>query len=533
MCHASSLIDASSSEPISLSTRKPSWSRVRVSEHDDCQLIYQLLEATYGQTPILNNVREAVIKLGGIREGCFFPTYNEHSKRYEEREQLRSVDAAHPILDTVRILGLDSEQPEHPVSGHELFKQLTWHEPEIRAERETHLAEDPERWHVQSYTGLRDAEFKHAAAPLLLMHCPNIENLTYSVCPMNYNRDPQAPYTAHPLERTLLRNNYGKLPQMHLQRLRHVRLLPEAGLWWDDRRTYSHMDILGQMRLFHRLPAIESIAIDGITINGGADYLEHIPPHTSVIKSIHVGHSMLPSSLIAPLIRMPKQLEEFSHSVGGRDSRDGGHYMFSTKTLGKALWAQRASLRKLDIDVDDLLLDDKYDKYAEEDYEEYREEVTGSDKPYWYDEWFELDERDSTGPLHVHDLPDTREYTNTIGSLHDFENLTDLRIGIKLLLGPPESKTPFRLVEALPRKLDFLLLRGYTRSQVAKYDEAIDELLALRHEQLPALKEIRGVEECIPSAKVERARRRRWGEDEEEEEEVQYWELEEGDQHWA
>ncbi|KAK0930051.1 triosephosphate isomerase [Friedmanniomyces endolithicus] len=509
----------------------PSWSRIRVVDHSDCENIRQLLEASYTQPQALNGIKEAVIKLKLIRETTFFNTYNTHAKPYVEHEQLRVVAADHPLHDTIRILDLAADEAEHKLPEDKVVKHLTWHDPSVREERQARLAEDAERWHVHTYTGLQDGEFLHHAAPLLLMHCSNIENLTYSVCPYTYNADRQAPYRAHILEQSLLRNNYGKLPEPHLQQLRHVRLLPETGLWYDDGRTYSHMDVLGQLRLFHRLPNIESLAIDGITTNGGADHLEHFPPHTSNLKSIHVGHSMLPSTLVAVLIRIPKHLEEFIFFVGGRDTRDGGRNLFSARTLGKALWDQRASLRRLIIDVDGLLQDDKYDRQEYERYLKESRRRAPDEQPYWYDEWFRLDEQTSTGgPWHVHDLADTREYSNTIGSLHDFEKLTHLSLGVKLLLGPPESKTPFRLVEALPKCLESLLIRGYTRGQTAKFDEAIGELVALCSEQLPALKDIRGLEECIPSADVEVTRRRMVAPVPGEKEEADYWELDEGDQ---
>jgi hypothetical protein len=153
--------------------------------------------------------------------------------------------------------------------------------------------------------------------------CPNIENLTYSSCPLPYVPDRNVgPHREHLLN-TLLRKNYGKLPQMHLQKLRHVRLLPEVGISYHGGDTYEFIDLLAEARLFHRLPAIESISVDGITSNNDADHLGEFPPRTSNIKSIHVGHAMLPSSELAPLIRMPRNLEEFTHSVGGRDSNDG------------------------------------------------------------------------------------------------------------------------------------------------------------------------------------------------------------------
>ncbi|KAK5733982.1 triosephosphate isomerase [Elasticomyces elasticus] len=524
------LADESAAQVPTVDTVTPphGWTRIRINNKDDHQHIYELLEASHEHPQASNSVKEAIIKLAQVREGSFFPTHNEHSKPYEDSETARTVLPTHPLRQIIKVLDLKVD-----AVGDEAryVKHLTWHEPGLHTERETQLAADPEKWHVASYISLQNALFAHHAAPMLLMLCENIESLTYSSSPYSYLPDNGGEYSQHVLLRTLLRNNYGQLPDKHLQRLRHVRILPEYDLWYDDDRTYSHMDLLGQIRLFHRLPGIESIAVDGIEIHGGADSLEFMPPATSNIRTIRIGHSMLASDILASLIRMPKQLEAFAYSVGGRDTRDGGHDMFSARTIGKALGDQCESLCVLDIDADDQLTDDRHDI---ESHEEILEDLKDyMDVPYWYDEWFRLDEEASTGPLHVHDLPDTRVYDNTIGSLHDFAKLSELSIGVKLLLGPPESATPFRLVEALPVSLEYLLIRGYTRGKVAKYDEAIDDLLALRAERLPVLREIHGVEQCSPSTEIE-ARRRMWGPVKyEEEEEVDYWELDEGDQSWA
>jgi hypothetical protein len=211
--------------------------------------------------------------------------------------------------------------------------------------------------------------------------------------------------------------------------------------------------------------------------------------------------------------------------------QSGGHWIFTAKILGKAIWSSRSSLRKLDIDVDSMLSDDNHD---EEEYVERRtEEADYIEEPYWRDEYFRQDEADSPGPLELYEVPDDRTYNNTIGSLHDFEALTHLSLGVKLLLGPPGSITPFRLVDALPKSLRSLTIRGYTKGVVAKYDAAIGELLACRAEVLPALAEVSGVEELIPSADVEASglmrHYRRAGR---EVAEVQYWEYDEGNEGW-
>ncbi|KAK3112210.1 hypothetical protein LTR53_011748, partial [Teratosphaeriaceae sp. CCFEE 6253] len=491
-----------------------------------------LLEASYKDPPALHTVREAVIMLKQIRLLHCFSTFNEHSNPYEERERLRDVSRSHPLYETLRALDFEGGDATRKSFEDEVVKHLTWHEPALHMTRQAHLAADSERWHVQPYMNKQGDHFTHYAAPLLLMLCPNIETLTYSACPLDYDPDPAHGHErGHLLERTLLRNNYALLPEAHLQQLRHLRLLPETGLWWDDGRDYSHVDLLGQIRLFHRLPAIESIAVDGITIHGGADYINYLPPHTSNIRRIAVGHSLLPGSIVAALIRMPRHLEAFSLAVGGRDSNDGGYYAISPKTLGKTLWDQRDALRKIDLDIDDVLTASSDDEDDREEYMASLDEDTG--ESYWRDTWFKLDEQVSTGPLYHWDLPDTRQYDETIGSLHDFQHLTHLSIGIKLLLGPPDSDAPFQLIEGLPTSLEYLLLRGYTRGQVPRYDEAIDELLARRSKQLPALTQLQGVDALIPSAEFEQTSRR-WPPPayNEEEEEAHYWKLDESNRDW-
>lgn len=202
----------------------------------------------------------------------------------------------------------------------------------------------------------------------------------------------------------------------------------------------------------------------------------------------------------------------------------GGHYLFTAKTLGKALWSSRSSLKKLDVDVDNMLFDDYHDEeeYVERcaEYEDYIEE------PYWRDEYFKQDEKDSPGPLELYELPDDRDYNNTIGSLHDFEQLTHLSLGVKLLLGPPDSTTPFQLIDALPKSLESLTIRGYTKGVVVKYDAAIEELLARRSEVLPALAEVSGINVLIPSADVEPSSSTKYGE------EPQYWAYDGGNEGW-
>lgn len=307
----------------------PSWKRIQLDDKQNTSRIYQMLEAGITQPEALDTVTEIVVKLKENKEMCFFPMKDEYTAPYIEREEARQVRPDHPLRDVLRILDLSNESTGSVREEDRLMKILTWSDPEVATERDARLAADPQRKHVQAWISLQDREFIHHATPLILMLCRNVESLTYGACPLPYMPDRNRPNKEHILVKTLLRNNYGKLPQMHLQHLRHVRLLSQVGLFWYGGDVYEHIDLLGETRLFHRLPAIESISVDGITRNGGADALEQFPPAISNVKSIHVGNSMLPSSGLAPLIRMSRNLEEFSHSVGGRDSNDGKQFVLA------------------------------------------------------------------------------------------------------------------------------------------------------------------------------------------------------------
>jgi hypothetical protein len=84
------------------------------------------------------------------------------------------------------------------------------------------------------------------------------------------------------------------------------------------------MDLLGELRLFHRLPNITSISVSGIQRHSGADAIEYFPPHTSQIKSIKVTYSILDN--YAELIRVPRTLEDFTYTISSRRTRDSGVY---------------------------------------------------------------------------------------------------------------------------------------------------------------------------------------------------------------
>lgn len=56
----------------------------------------------------------------------------------------------------------------------------------------------------------------------------------------------------------------------------------------------------------------------------------------------------------------------------------------------------------------------------------------------------------------------------------------------------------YRLIDALPANLEFLRLYGYQRGVNAMVDGHVTELLERKSEVLPNLREIEGVDECLP-----------------------------------
>ncbi|KAI0455342.1 hypothetical protein F5B21DRAFT_503395 [Xylaria acuta] len=346
-------------------------------------------------------------------------------------ENARDISQEHPISQLVTDLGIEESEISDWV------RILTWMKPELVAAREETLAGAGGTWEISPFYRHRNKLFAHYAAAVLLMLCPNIEILKYE-------------QGSRIVEDILRRNNYGLLPAEYLKRLRDVTLLPTSHLILGDPRFYIHLNILVMLRLFHQLPAIESVSTDAVGPNNDGGYLDQFPPATSNLKRIYVGHSIYGTHIIGPLIRVPKCLEEFTFTTGGRCIQDGAQVARCAKTIGEALYEHKSSLRKIDIDIDEYIGGD--DQSDEDEVEESKDEC----------------------------------------------------IGIGLLLGGcswgvnESEEAPFRLVDALPKSLDYLLIRGYERGKVARYDGQIDEFLLLRQDRLPSLNEVHGIDETTP-----------------------------------
>jgi hypothetical protein len=482
------------------------FSRIRIKNTNDIPKAYSLL-LEYLDTPDRAlSVQEFVFdKPHPGRGGCYVqrpPGDDEAPKQHEILNDVEYLQEESRIVDSLNRLGLDvlSERHTHAVKA-------------IKKWRNAHLAqigsmEGPSDWQrYHSHNPVTEADFAQLLGPLLISLAPNLEKLKFT------NLEPV-------VEDFLIKVNYGLLPQDCLQKLRHVTFGPSqnGAFWMYDTRFYNRYDIISMTRLIHRLPSIESISVEGITEDNEGKNFQ--PPGISNIKRIHIGHSDISSSTLSGVIRMCKALEEFSISVGGRSSSSGGFKVMRAKILGKALLSQKSSLKVLDIDMDEYArggsgywVGDEYIMGEGDEMDKYNlRHIERTLKYERQDKYFQMDEAESLGlglPLLTTDMPDTRQYHLTIGSMHDFTALTHLSIGVKMLLGPQVYKpstrnetslpAPFKLADSLPPNLEYLCIRGYRAGMDSLWDEQIKDFMESKAEKRPALKEVLGIEKEIPS----------------------------------
>ena len=321
----------------------------------------------------------------------------------------------------------------------------------------------------------------YALLILIISMCPNIHTFRFSGI------------ASELLTPFLLENNY--YHRNYLTKLRHIELLePEE----TDTRNYRAENIFEILRYFHRLPSIESFHASGICANYDAP-VTGILPTTSSLKEIHVEKSGISSTWgnLETLLRIPTALQDVKISRGNRKlDEDFETFTIYPKNLGKALSCHTRSLRKLDLDLDEGI--PKMGEWTASDYYEKHEDFVKKYKEvgrYEVDKYAQVDRQVSSGPVSVRDLPDAQFYGSgsSIGSLHNFTNLTHLSIGVKLLLGVT-SPLPFRLVNGLPPSLQSFNLRGYVHGEVTEYDEVVEEFLRVRESASPNLSILTGCE---------------------------------------
>ncbi|KAF4332092.1 hypothetical protein FBEOM_14117 [Fusarium beomiforme] len=455
----------------------PNHSRIRFQHSEDVDLLYPLLTSYIQDPSRAKTVSELVIDtqyLSGSY-GCTARQGREQILETVVKEEIQ--DQPHVELqEYTRGLDLDSNTTTEFIQSLDWkYRQITgaWQGPDCRLQKE-------------------NFKFGTTAIVLLLSLCHNISSLYLG----------ESLYQQHILD-YMLKGNYGQIKNPPLQKLRNVKFIPS---FLSDPRGYATIEMFQYIQLIHRLPALESVAMDGVQ-EYQAQHTFFVP-RTGNMKKLEITRCDIDGRFLALIISIPMALEELRLSLGGLWSRDTSLPYVRPYHIGKALSAHKDSLRVLDIDIDQAAQstsDKEWDLTEDDDEEKIEWEVDWEQKMYGHDR-IALDKAISTES----EKSDDKKYGRTIGSLHDYSHLTHLSISIITLLGtyddwqPPYrllKPAPFRLIDGLPTSLEYLCIYGYYRSHNSDVDEHIDELLAKKDAQLPNLKVIKGIDEPVPSVR--------------------------------
>ncbi|KAH6695151.1 hypothetical protein F5X68DRAFT_28845 [Plectosphaerella plurivora] len=445
-------------------TTSARYTRIRILNRDDIEATYPLI-AAYVQDPTLAlSIKEMVVDPDAwpLRWDGYHDELNEPAKPVYEN--------AHAVIEAfVRGLGLGGATTDSMIDA------LRWKKDHLLGRKPDMPCTFPQ--HNRMYADV--------AIVLLLSLAQNLKTLHMG----RIGGDSLWAYLVH--------NNYGRLPTLSLQKLERVHhiALSRDG----DDRMYDDLDPITYLRVFHRLPALETVTMDGIM--EPQDYVPFYPPRTASFKDLRITHVDISSITLAAVIRLPRALEKFALTLGGLWHPKFGFPCVYYKTVGKALREHKTTLRELDLDLGNIgagCNPEEEELPESDDVEEEDDDSDVSDE-YWYfiDEWYNIDLADSTGPRWPHQLPngDDGLFGTGVGSLRSFTALRRLSIDLHVLLG--WCNPPFHLIDALPKGLEVLRLYDYQPGRDEFIDKDIQELLRVKEERFPDLREIEGLKEKI------------------------------------
>jgi hypothetical protein len=292
-----------------------------------------------------------------------------------------------------------------------------------------------------------------------------------------------------------------------LQNLRAVRFLVDLNTRVYHSSDYQPYDLFISLNLVRRLPAVESIRMDAVA-DADLPSVEP-PPRSGNYTCVTIQHSSLSYPYLVYTIESAKRLEKFTYGIGGRSSWNGMLTPFHPERVFRALFAHRASLRQLDLDVEEetrlLDLDSlRFLKYTREEEEEHE---SPRDDPVYLHEWADELEK----------LPAEDKSTADVCSLRNFLQLEDLSLGVHILYlyaggygGDQLDNGSFSLVDHLPPNLVSLRIYGYKRGMKPRLkgvsqnslEEQLAKLMAEKDEKLPRLAVVEGIEEPIPNGET-------------------------------
>ncbi|KAH1381174.1 hypothetical protein KXV89_009273 [Aspergillus fumigatus] len=331
-----------------------------------------------------------------------------------------------------------------------------------------------------------------ALAALLVSVSPVLESLSF--CPVGYEEPkllrleaeadgeplPIADYVfKHFLE--LVREK--DMP--FLQNLRAVRFLVDPNTCVYRTSDYQPYDLFSSLNLVRRLPAMETVHVDAISD----------PDLPSVEPQLNL-EIILVSQFSTPA--------------------------FIAQCVFRALFAHRATLRQLDLDVEGQtrqldLVGLRYLKYTPEEEEE---QGSHRDDPVYLHEW--ADELEKL-PVEKEQIPSN--VSVDAWSLRSCLELKDLSLGIHILYlyargyggdqcgdqwGDHSVDDSFSLVDHLPPNLESLRIYGYKKGMKPRLrgvpqnllEDQLAKLMAEKDQKLPRLAVIEGIEELIPNGET-------------------------------
>ncbi|EED15401.1 conserved hypothetical protein [Talaromyces stipitatus ATCC 10500] len=345
---------------------------------------------------------------------------------------------------------------------------------------------------------LRTVWIAQALAALLVSASPYLESMATSVPMYVYGFSTETGASLgmpqeimrFPLEKLLIEANSEQPEKPYLQYLHSVEIIPHEGSGWDDERFYMRFELLSMLLLFTRLPSMEYICVDAVMEEEDGPF--DLEPSSSNLSRIRIEHSNLRTWFLMPIIYSCKVLREFHYTIGGRASLDGSFAPFNPRTFLKSILGHKTTLEILHIDADSNLLNSFF------------LDMDG------YDNGLIDHDEDESEP----DLVPPQGFWERTGSLRDFLALTELHIGIGILMylalgtesmdvKDPDLVKPFGevvLAESLPPALESFTIIGYEKGVRKDFDKIIEQFMADRDGKLPHLKDVNGIEEAIERA---------------------------------
>lgn len=195
---------------------------IRIREEDNFQKkLYPLIVEYINEPELASSVKKFVFRSHlPSQQTAWGTTYQLQVLRPENN--IQDIFEEPAITKLVDDLGLEGSEKS------DWIRIPTWMKPEVVAARHEEASGGSRRSFDDHE---RDKIFSHYAAAALLMLCPNIETPKYE-------------QGSRILENILRRNNYGLFSTPHLQKLRHVTILPTNDMILGDERFYMPLGIL-------------------------------------------------------------------------------------------------------------------------------------------------------------------------------------------------------------------------------------------------------------------------------------------------